>query len=435
MLNPLSKTASPIPFVLQRDFISVVLDGKVIPVSRGQATFQKLYTALERGQWSRVPKLVSLAEQIAEQSHGRVQVKMEDKNSELFSVYYKGVKVENSITAKILELVEHNKKVAHVLRFMDNLYQQPDVNTVNEVYEWLANGRFALTDDGCFVAYKKVDRNYKDIRTGKIDNHVGQVVTMPRKAVDPDRRNECSRGLHFCSKKYLPNFGSSFSSGDCHIMEIKVNPADVVAIPTDYGFTKGRTWRYEVLREVMPDEMIEGETDSPVMMQPVIEIAPERAGIIKQVKALPTVKRLMRRKKLTAASFSKASTPRLIGWLRKFSRMDIAPAKSKLFDNPLRFSREAAGLTMGQVAKAAVMELKDVYNAERSQNPTQEAIDKVLEGIAKAQGNTYVANAGVSYPRPAQKATAYQPSSSYSSVAVDDDDDGDGDEEDYDDLY
>jgi hypothetical protein len=427
--------------MLQRDFLSVVFNGRSYPMSKSQPTFKQMKAALEKGQWDKIPNLISLAAQVAEQSHGRVSVKAD-------GVYYKGVKVENTIAAKISELIDHSKPVAHLLKFMDNLYQQPNVNTVNEIYQWLASGRFALTDDGCFLAYKKVDTDYMDFYTHTVDNHVGQIVTMARKAVDTNRHNTCSHGLHFCSKGYLPNYGGGFSSGNCRIMEVKINPADVVAIPVDYSYTKGRTWRYEVLREVQPDEMIEGQTDTAVMMQPVIEVAKERQALIRQVKALPTVKRLLKKGKLTSASFKKASVARLTGWLHKFTRMDVAPAKSKLFDNPLRFAREAAGLTMGQVARvlaatskrAIADELKEVYNAERSQSPSQQAIDRVLEAIAKAQGNTTMASSGVSYPRPASKNTggfsAYTPArdSGGFSADVDDEDEFDG-EEDGDDEY
>ena len=428
--------ASPYPFTLQRDFLSVVFNGRSYPMSKNQPTFKQMKLALERGQWNKVPKLISLAAQVAEKSHGRVSVTAD-------GVFYKGVKVHNSLTAKISELIDHGKPVAHLLRFMDNLNQQPSVNIINEIYQWLSSGRFALTDDGCFLAYKKVDVDYKDFYTHSVDYHVGQVVTMPRKDVDPNRHNTCSYGLHFCSKDYLPNYGGGFSSGDCRIMEVKINPADVVSIPVDYQYTKGRTWRLEVLREVQHDEMIEGQTDTAVMMQPVIEVAKERLNLIKQVKALPTVKRLMKNGKLTSASFRKASVARLTGWLQRFTRMDIAPMKSKLFDNPLRYSREAAGLTIGQVArviakdskKALTVVLKEVYNAERSQSPSQETIDKVLEAIAKAQGNTQVSQTGISYPRPTSKRvqTASVPSCASSDDPDDASDDPDDDSDSWDD--
>jgi len=402
-------TSAAMPHVLQPNYVCVVVNGKPHQASKGQPTFKKLHQALERRQWSRIPKLVTLSAQLAEQSHGKVAITAD-------GVFYKGQKVDNTLSAKIQELIEHGKSVAGWLRFMDNLYQQPDMATVNEIYEWLNSGRFALTDDGCFLAYKKVGRDYKDIYTRTFNNRPGcPPVVMPRSAVNPDRRNTCSQGLHFCSRSYLPHYGGGWERGKCRIMEVKINPADVVAIPIDYNYSKGRTWRYEVIREVQPDEMIEGRTDTMVMMQPIVEVAAERYALIKQVKALPTVKRLLKRGVMTEASFTKASTERLTGWLRKFSRLDIAPAKSKLFDNPLRFAREAAGLTLGQVRAASGMELKDVYNVERSLHPTQEDIDKVLTAIAKAQGVTY------------PEVPAYA-SSSYSSNF---DDDWDDEEDDF----
>jgi hypothetical protein len=90
-----------------------------------------------------------------------------------------------------------------------------------------------------------------DKYSGRFDNSVGKIVQMTREAVDPDRRNECSTGLHFCSPGYL----SGFASPTDPIMIVKIDPADVVAIPADYQNQKGRTWRYEVVGQVPPNEV------------------------------------------------------------------------------------------------------------------------------------------------------------------------------------
>jgi hypothetical protein len=37
-------------------------------------------------------------------------------------------------------------------------------------------------------------------------------------------------------------------------MLVKINPADVVSIPSDYNNAKGRTWKYEVVGEVTDKE-------------------------------------------------------------------------------------------------------------------------------------------------------------------------------------
>lgn len=414
-----SVTATAIPYVLQDNYISVLLNGKSYQATKGQPTFKQLHRALKREQWSRVPKLVSLTAQLAERMHGKVDVNAE-------GVFYKGQKVDNSLSAKILELIEHEKPVSGWLRFMDNLYQQGDVNTVNRVYDWINSGRYAITSDGCIVGYKVVDKNYKDKHTHTVDNHIGARPLMARSAVDPNEYVECSRGYHVCVRGYIRGF---YSAGD-HIMVVKVNPADVVASPVNFGNQKFRCWTYEVFEEVNVNEidnLVSDTADAAIMMEPIIEIPDVRADIIAKLKALPTVKRLRRRGKLTSASFSKASIERLTGWLRKFSRMDIAPSKSKLFDNPLRFAREAAGKTMGQVRQAANLTLQEVYNAERCLKPSQEVIDQILIAIAKLQGNEDIGQAGVSYPRPTAK--------NVHAYTTDDVEEDEEEDEDSDDLF
>ena len=73
------------------------------------------------------------------------------------------------------------------------------------------------------------------------------MVSMPRQAVDDNPNNTCSHGLHVCSYEYLKNF-----TGE-RLVVCKVNPRDVVSIPTDYNHTKMRVCRYEVIQEIPLD--------------------------------------------------------------------------------------------------------------------------------------------------------------------------------------
>ena len=67
---------------------------------------------------------------------------------------------------------------------------------------------------------------------------------MPRNQVNDDKNQTCSEGLHFCSQEYLGSFG-----GD-RVMILKINPKDVVSIPSDYNRSKGRACRYEIIAEL-----------------------------------------------------------------------------------------------------------------------------------------------------------------------------------------
>ena len=89
-----------------------------------------------------------------------------------------------------------------------------------------------------------------DIHSGSFDNSVGRICEMPRNRVCDDKDQTCSAGLHFCSISYLPSF-SDRDGGKTMIL--KINPADVVSIPSDYNNTKGRCCKYIVVAEYMED--------------------------------------------------------------------------------------------------------------------------------------------------------------------------------------
>ena len=79
---------------------------------------------------------------------------------------------------------------------------------------------------------------------------------MERYNVDDNKDNTCSTGLHFCSKDYLNSFGGE------RTVIVKINPRDVVSIPSDYNATKGRACRYEVVGEIDQDKADQAFTRS-----------------------------------------------------------------------------------------------------------------------------------------------------------------------------
>jgi hypothetical protein len=169
-------------------------------------------------------------------------------------VYYNGELVDSSLTQRMVRIISNHGDARPWIAFMEKLYTNPNHTTRFELYDWMSSCSLPLTDDGDFIAYKRVRGDYRDCHSGRFDNSVGQIVSLPdRSHVDPVRTNVCSRGLHFCSASYLPSF-----SGD-RVMILKVNPADVVSIPTDYNFAKGRTWKYEVVGEIQLEDALTRE--------------------------------------------------------------------------------------------------------------------------------------------------------------------------------
>lgn len=135
--------------------------------------------------------------------------------------------------------------------FTVNLLDNPNYENIEDLYSFLQKGDLPITSDGCFMAYKVVRSDFKDKHTGLMDNTPGKIVYMNIKDCDLDRKNTCSRGLHYCSKSYISSF---YSTGD-KIVEVKINPKHVTSIPVDYNQAKGRCHMYEVTREINPGDL------------------------------------------------------------------------------------------------------------------------------------------------------------------------------------
>lgn len=153
-----------------------------------------------------------------------------------------------AICRVIAKLYENNDTdLTPMINFLVKLMNNPQKHIIEDLFSWIQNGHMTLTEDGDFLAYKRVRADYRDIYTGSVDNSVGAKPQMPRSSVVRDRDQTCAAGLHWCSWDYLGMYGNAENS---RIMIVKVNPADVDRIPRDYNHNKGVSWRYEVIGEI-----------------------------------------------------------------------------------------------------------------------------------------------------------------------------------------
>jgi len=143
-----------------------------------------------------------------------------------------------------------------MVKFLENLMQNPSARGVSETYWFLENYGLPITDDGCFLAYKAVRSDYTDIYSGKFLNSVGSVVSMPRNMVDDNYGVDCSKGLHVGALDYVVGYGH-FVKGEVRsangnrLLIVKVNPKDVVSVPKYEGHTKMRVCEYTVASEIL----------------------------------------------------------------------------------------------------------------------------------------------------------------------------------------
>lgn len=159
---------------------------------------------------------------------------------------YDGKPLHSVLAKRIVGDFKKGFDVKALVAFLHRVEENPSKTAREELYLWLETSKLPFTPDGHFLAYKKVRGDYKDIYSGKFDHSIGTTLAMPREKVDPDRNRTCSYGFHFCSLDYLNHYSSCAND---RVVIVKVDPANVVAIPSDYQNQKGRATGYTVVAE------------------------------------------------------------------------------------------------------------------------------------------------------------------------------------------
>lgn len=175
------------------------------------------------------------------------------------NVYFDGEAVNNTLTSAILRFMDEGADFKPLVNFFEKAATNPNEHSREQLYRWLDTHDFSLTPAGDIVGYKGVafdeEHGYKsqnsgeatvngEVKTGQIPNPLGAVVEMPRGSVQHDPSRGCHTGLHVGTWDYARNF-----SRDA-VLEVHVNPRDVVSVPTDCSDAKMRVCRYVVVKPI-----------------------------------------------------------------------------------------------------------------------------------------------------------------------------------------
>lgn len=218
-----------IKWIATANQISMVIGGEIKNIASDHERFGDILKALKTNKFSQIQKLI--APVVAAKGVSIVRG----------VAFYNGKELHNSLGRRVVQMYEEKKPLKILLRFIDNLEKNPIESARQELYDFLeANyDTIPLTPDGCFVAYKRVREDLKDVYSGQFDNSPGEEPTQEN--VDLNRNRTCSYGLHVCAPGYLGEY-----SGE-KVVLCKVNPADVRAVPADYNNTKMRVRKYKVV--------------------------------------------------------------------------------------------------------------------------------------------------------------------------------------------
>ena len=225
------------PYLIQGKNIVVIIDNNPHTITSSHIGYERIKEAIKANDWDTVRDVIEPKKIVINFGAGHVAIQGE-------RLFWKGNELHTTLASRLIQMYQDGFSIEPMINFMENLMQNPSKRAVTELYGFLEKGALPITPDGHFLAYKKVRDNYLDCHSGTMDNSVGKIVEMERNEVDDDKDRTCSTGLHFCSQSYLSCF-----SGE-RTMILKINPRDVVSIPSDYNDAKGRACRYEVIGEL-----------------------------------------------------------------------------------------------------------------------------------------------------------------------------------------
>ena len=235
-------------YIINSTAIVFFFDNKPVKVEKTAPEYTRILSAfdLPSGQQEEVINAI-LNERVGEYEKDGFTISPE-------SVSYDGETLPDILADKVRAIAAEGLPVKLFANFWENLNNNPSASSVRELYDFLAYKELPITEDGFFIAYKGVSSNGLSVcgntktkvlqgivdNNGKIQNNVGDTIEVKRWDVDDNRDNGCSFGLHVGSMDYATMWGEK-------TLVVKVNPADVVSVPTDCGCQKCRVSKYEVI--------------------------------------------------------------------------------------------------------------------------------------------------------------------------------------------
>ena len=269
--------STPRPYIIQGKNIVVVIGNTPHTFSATHMFYERIKQAIKEDKWDIVDELIDPKKTVINYGNGNIEIQGD-------ALFWKGNPLHNTLTMRIIRMYQEGFSIEPMVLFMENLMKNPSKRAVDELYGFLESGELPITPDGHFLAYKRVGGDFLDLHSHSVLNKPAEMLTtkdlafiegqqgarnevtvevidgvttvwMERNEVDDDKDRTCSAGLHFCSQSYLPHFGAY---GDNHVVILKLNPRDVVSIPSDYNDAKGRAARYQVVGVLGEEQTLEG---------------------------------------------------------------------------------------------------------------------------------------------------------------------------------
>jgi hypothetical protein len=217
-------------YLILSNSVVVTFDGKRYSITKDDYRYNGIIEAIKAGDFAKVKELADIVQTIR-QAGFMIQGD---------SVILDGQPLEGVIAGRIVDFHAKGLPFEPLLKFARKLRLNPSYNSREQLFKFLEHNGHPITSEGNFIAYRGITEDFKDMHTKTWDNSIGSICEMNRQEVDDNPNNTCSKGLHVACYDYAKSFGQK-------LVEVEVNPIDVVCVPTDYNGTKMRVCKFKVV--------------------------------------------------------------------------------------------------------------------------------------------------------------------------------------------
>lgn len=220
-------------------------------ISPSHKNFVKIIDAIKNGKTSKEAFAMVELGDVYNLSNGTLTVDVNDNVSYQTKDMKEPYSFGTSANTFLLKMLEQGFDMEPFIKFSQGLVENPSFNVNNNAFRFIDRNMFAIDEDGFLLAYKVVKSDYMDIHSGTISNKIGTTVSMPRNEVNDNPNITCAEGLHACGRSYIKGggkFGESNASN--RLILVRIDPRNIVSIPTDYNGAKMRVCEYQVVGEI-----------------------------------------------------------------------------------------------------------------------------------------------------------------------------------------
>ncbi len=216
-------------YVLTDSVISFFHAGQSYSTSKSNPMFDTVVKSLKNGDMATAVQLCNIASAVDKISDGVIKAK-----DGVFQ--HNDIDIHESASDWILRNMHKGKSaIQPIVNFLGRVKANEHKESVEGLWRFIRECGLIITSEGKFICYKYTRDDMKDVHSGTLDYSLGNTVEMNREDVEFNPNNGCGKGIHGASEQFV--------NGHSTIIELMIDPVDVVSVPYDCSSQKLRCCR------------------------------------------------------------------------------------------------------------------------------------------------------------------------------------------------